>query len=464
MSRPDHPSRRASLAATLRLAVPLMVAQVATVALALVDTITFGFLGTQALAGGGLGASVFSLVNITCVGVLMATGNIVAFAHGAGRRDEVRAAVAGGLVVALGLGLAVGALAIGGGEALLRAFDQAPDVAGTAAAYLAWASTGLVPSLVLIVLRGFTVGLGRPGPITAITLGAVLVKAALNVPLLAIASDPSDEHAAAFGAAWAGATTALTYLIMAVALWTWCRRRLPDLLPGQRAALKSLSHAGETIRLGLPIGITYGLEAGLFTAAAVIVGRSGEVALAAHTIGNQLVYVALMIIIGLSHAASVRVGQAAGAGDLEEARRRGRESIALVLIVTSVTAVVFLSLGDELARLLVGRSDASSEDVVALAATLLLVAAAFQWADGVQNVAMCALRGLKDSRSTAIVAVVAYWGVGVPASWGLSGSFGAVGVWWGLWIGLHAAAVLLVARFEFMTRPSRWPTGRPCLP
>lgn len=454
MSRPDHPSRRASLAATLRLAVPLMVAQVATVALALVDTITFGFLGTQALAGGGLGASVFSLVNITCVGVLMATGNIVAFAHGAGRPDEVRAAVAGGLVVALGLGLATMLAAFLAGEAVLRATGQAPAVASTASVYLAWACLGLVPSLALTVLRGLTVGLGRSGPITLITVAAVAIKALLNLPLVLVTGDMSDAERAGFGAAWTGAATAATYLVMAGGLWLWCRKRLPEMLPRLGARPWRVPRTGETLRLGLPIGLTYGVEAGLFTMVALIVGRSGEIALAAHTIGNQLVYVAFMVIVGLSHAASVRVGQAAGAGDLAEARRCGREALLLTIAVTSVTAAVFAGFGEPLAALLVGRADETSGDVVALAASLLLVAAAFQWADGTQNVAMGALRGLKDSRATAIIAIVSYWGVGIPAAWWLAGSNGAIGAWWGLCIGLYTAAGLMVIRFELVTRIS----------
>ncbi|MGJ3262265.1 MAG: MATE family efflux transporter [Salinarimonas sp.] len=451
MSQLDGRSTPAALAATLRLAVPLMIAQVATVALALIDTITFGYLGTQALAGGGLGASIFSLVNITCVGVLMATGNIVAFAHGAGRPDEVRAAVAGGAVVALGLGLATMLVALRAGEAALRATGQAPAVAATAAIYLSWASLGLVPSLLLTVLRGLTVGLGRPGPITAITIAAVATKSLLNMPLIWLTVGMDDAQRAGFGAAWTGAATAATYLVMAGAAWVWCRKRLPEMLPRRSARPWRVPRTSETLRLGLPIGLTYGVEAGLFTMVALIVGRSGEIALAAHTIGNQLVYVAFMVIVGLSHAASVRVGQAAGAGNLAEARRRGREALLLTITVTSVTAAVFAGFGEPLAAMFVGRADDASQDVVALAGTLLLIAAAFQWADGAQNVAMGALRGLKDSRATAIVAIVAYWGVGIPAAWWLAADHGAVGAWWGLCIGLYTAAALMLLRFERVT-------------
>ncbi len=174
MKRHGSLSLWAELAQTLRLALPLAAAQVAVAAMGLVDTLTFGWLGTAALAGGGLGTAVFSLVNIVCVGVLTAVGNVVAFAAGAGDRGAIRGAVQAGLRIATALGAFAALLCALSGPALVG-LGQAPAVVEGASRYLAFAALGIVPSLLFTALRGLAVGLGRPGPITMVTAAAVIL-------------------------------------------------------------------------------------------------------------------------------------------------------------------------------------------------------------------------------------------------------------------------------------------------
>ena len=441
----------AEAALTLRLAVPLMTAQVSVVALGLIDTATFGVLGTAALAGGGLGASLFGFVNITSVGVMTATAIQVAYASGS-RRDSLPAIMRAGLLVALLLGLGA-SLLVGASGPLLRRLGQDPAVVTDALRYLAFAAPALIPNLAFTALRGLTVGLGRPGPVTAITLAAVLLKAVCNVLIVLMVQHADPAERAARGLALAGAADTLTYGFMALALWIHCARRFPGLAGLPR--LETLRSAAllEAIRLGIPIGLSYGVETALFTGAGLIIGRFGAAALAAHAIALQCAALTFMMAVGISQAATVRVGQAWGAGRVHDARRVGRQAIGLGLLAMSASAALFAGFGHEIATLLAGDGEGSSE-VVGLATRLLGVAACFQAFDGTQNIAIGALRGLKLTRVPLLAALVGYWMVGLPASWLLSVAtpLGPVGVWWGLAIALATTAVILVTAFERATR------------
>lgn len=434
---------------TLRLALPLMAAQMATIALGLADTVAFGRLGVTALAGGGLAVAVFSFVHVICIGVLMAVGNQVAWLKGANQHDEIAGTVEAGLFVAVALGAAAALLMAVCGP-LLTFLGQKPALVAAAVIYLGWVGIGIAPSLVFTTLRGLSVGLGYPGPIAAITALAVILKVVFNAVVVLTVAD------SATGLKWIGIGTAFTFTLMAGAMMVYCRLRFPAhfRLPGLRTWRRPVMR--ETLRLGVPIGAAFGIEAGLFTGVALIVGGLGPIALAAHHVANQWVYLTFMIAVGLSHATSVRVGQAAGGGDWREVRRVGGQGLVLGLAAMTGTAVLYATFGYQLAAWIVRPSSPADWAVIELAAGMLMVAAAFQWVDGLQNIAMGALRGLKEPGSAILAAVVGYWLIGLPAAWLLVGAVepGAVGAWIGLALGLTAAAAIMLARLHWLTRPS----------
>jgi multidrug resistance protein, MATE family len=142
---------------------------------------------------------------------------------------------------------------------------------------------------------------------------------------------------------------------------------------------------------------------------------------------------------------------------MSEAKRVSRQAILLGLMMMSASAVVFLFLGSTIAGSMTERSAQARPQIVDLTAQLLLIAAAFQFADGTQNIAMGALRGLKRTRSTMVIGAIGYWGVGLPVGWffGSVRQLGAQGAWWGLLAGLYATAILLVVRLEYVTSRPR---------
>ena len=179
-------------------------------------------------------------------------------------------------------------------------------------------------------------------------------------------------------------------------------------------------------------------------ATALLIGRLGEVPAAAHQIAINVSALCFMVPMGLAEATTVRVGHALGAGAPDGVRRAARAGYAIVLATQALSALLLLSGHDAIVA--VYTTDAA---VAALASTLLLYAAAFQFPDGVQVLSAGALRGLRDTQRPMVLAALAYWGVGMPlgAGLGLGLGWGPQGMWVGLIVGLTTAAILLSSRF-----------------
>jgi MATE family multidrug resistance protein len=208
------------------------------------------------------------------------------------------------------------------------------------------------------------------------------------------------------------------------------------------------------LALGLPIGFTWLMEGGLFVATALVIGRLGEVPAAAHQIAINVASLCFMVPMALAEATTVRVGHAVGRCDRDGMRRAAFAGFALVLVTQLITGTTLLLGNETIAAFYTG--DAA---VIALASSLLLMAAAFQFPDGVQVLSVGALRGLKDTRVPMLIAAFAYWGIGMPLGavlgLGVEGRLsaqGPLGMWIGLIAGLTVAAVLLGLRFLRISR------------
>ena len=436
---------------TLALAVPVVLVQLSQMSMSFVDVVMVGRLGTEALAAIVLGSTTYFTVSLVCVGVLVAVQPTVAQAVGAGDDAAAGRGARQGLWLATLLG-APFTVGLGFMEDVFLWTGQAPETAALAGSYVAAIRWGFVPNLWFTALRGLCEGDARPGPVLAVTLLGTAFNAGLNYVLMFGALG-----APALGLVGTGWSSALTITAMFVALALYVRAgplgrfgvftglRRPD--PEALAAL---------FRLGWPIGVGFGLEAGLFTAATLFVGRlpNHEVALAAHQIALNAASVTFMVPLGIGMAGGIRVGQAAGAGDHAGAARAGWTAAGLGAIFMTLSALVFWLRPGWVVRLYAGPSP--EPETAALAVALLGIAAVFQLFDGVQAAVAGALRGLKDTRVPMAIAAVAYWGVGLTVGGllGLRLGAGARGLWWGLTLGLAVAAVGLSARFASRTRRS----------
>ena len=443
---------RQEIAATSRLATPIVATQLAQIAIMTVDVLMMGWLGAAALAAGAVGSNLFFMVVVSGFGICMATGPLIAQAIG--RRlhvvRDVRRSVHQGFWAAALLTVPA-TLLLGQAEDLLLLLRQEPAIAAEAHAYTVALMWGLFPVLGFMVLRQFIGALQRPRAALAIQAAAVVINAAGNWLLMF-----GHYGLPKLGVVGAGVASAVANWIAFAALLGFVlhdrRMRRFRLLQGVERA--DLARLREVVRLGLPIAGTLLLEVSVFSAAVYMLGAIDTEQLAAHQIAIQCAALTFMVPFGLAQAATVRVGIAAGAGDRESVRRSGWTAFLLGLGFMSTTAIVMFALRGPIAGLFLDLDTEQNQRVAAYAVQFLAIAALFQVFDGSQTIAMGALRGLKDTAVPLVIAALGYWVVGFGMCWVAAFVFGlaGVGIWLGLALGLATVAALATLRFAARER------------
>jgi MATE family multidrug resistance protein len=203
------------------------------------------------------------------------------------------------------------------------------------------------------------------------------------------------------------------------------------------------------LKIGFPAAGQIAFEIGVFSFATAIVAKLDARSLAAHQIALSAVSFTYMVPLGISSAAAVRVGQALGRGDQAAARQEGWTGVRLAMLFMGTAAIAFLLMPELIARIFT-----PDKLVIAASDSLLAIAAIFQLFDGAQVVVTGALRGMGDSHTAAIVNLIAYWFIGIPAGWILCFNYGwgARGVWAGLCIGLVLIGITLLWTWHRKTR------------
>lgn len=427
------------------LAAPLILTQLAQVALTTTDIVMMGMLGAREVAAGGLALTLFNQLRTMGTGLITGTGNLIAFANGqnapAQIRQLVRASVALTTLVAIVFALLM--LVI---ERPLVWLGQEPSVARQTALYLAAAAPGMLPCLWFQALRQYTVGLRKPGPLLAITIVSIALNAALDYALMF--GRFGFPKLGLVGIACATSSVYLLSFLMFLGV-VLSRRELAEhlSLAGWRTDLAALAR---TWKMGVPIAATYGSEAAFFTVLTLVIGSLGTGPLAAQTIVNQVIYIVFMVSVGLSHASSISISHACAQHDYHGARRLGYTGLALGLGAMLLLALPYLAMPGEVIRPFLDARSAANADVLNLAAGLLTIAALLQVFDCGQNIGVGILRGLGDVKSSFRISLVGYWLIGLPIAYfaGIVLGYGIYGIWAGLAVGLAATAALLLRRFE----------------
>ena len=432
----------------MRLAGPLAIAQLAQMAMGVTDTVLLSSLGGDALAAGGLGASLFITVCVVLQGVLAALAVLVSQARGAGRGADVPRLYWAGMFLAVLLLVPAFAL-LSAAEPWLLAVGEPPALAHDVGRFmdvLRWATPGALLSMGL--MRAFLPAIGQGGMILWISLATALFNGALCYGLV---------HGAwglpALGLRGPALATVLSFTAEAGALMALLHNR-PTLRRFVAWRRPRLAMLGAMLRLGIPVGATFAVETGLFLAVAVLIGWLGPVPLAAQQVALSVVSISFMVPLAIAQAANVRVGHRVGAGDAVDARRAGLVAIGLGAVFEGLAALLLLAAPHVVIGLYLDPALPGNAEAFAIAINLIQVAVVFQVADGVQCVASGALRGLGDTRVPFLLATAGYWGIGFPTAWFLTmrAGWGAAGAWWGLAVSLTAVAILLTCRFLRRTR------------
>jgi MATE family multidrug resistance protein len=416
---------------TLRLALPLIIAEVGWMSMGIVDTIMVGRLPDSAVAIGatGLGQSLYHSVAIFGGGLLLGLDTFVAQAYGRKDLHDARISLVNGLFLALAL-TPILMLAVSFWPPLMQHFGISAELVEPMRPFLHALNWGTLPLLTYFALRRYLQAENVVLPIMFALISANVVNAIgdwaliyghLGLPAMGIT-----------GSGWA-TCVARIYMagVLAVTLlWVESKRSLPKWTGAVRIDLRRVT---ALLKLGAPAATQILLEIGAFAAATALVARLGPVPLSGHEIALNCAALTFMVPLGISSAAAVRVGQQLGRRDPAGARRAGWSAIVLGAGFMTCSGLVFVSIPTWIARLF-----SPDPVVIRTGARLLLVAAAFQLFDGLQTVATGALRGAGDTKTPMLANFVAYWLIGLPVGYLLCFKlgWGAVGVWIGLCAGL----------------------------
>lgn len=444
---------RAEALATLTLAGPLIVHNLALVGMALTDTIMAGLLGAPTLAAVAVGANVWAPVFLFALGVLMAQSPTTAHLYGAGKARDIGHYARQMLWLSQVLGWG-GFFLLRHLAPFMRAIHIEPAIIPNATAYLDALAWGLPGLCLYQALRFTSEGIGHTRPMLAIALGALAVNGVLDYILMY-----GKLGLPALGAAGCGYATAVTQWLMFLALLIYVRRRAlyRPLEIFARFEWPQWVAQRELLWLGVPIAVGIFMESSLFAGVGLMMGTLGTDIVAAHQIALNYASFVFMVPMSIALAISVRVGQALGRGDAHGARLAGFAGIGLCLCFEVLSALSMLLLPHYIVEIYT-----RDGNVARIAASLLYIGAIFQLSDGLQTSAAGALRGYKDTRVPMLITIVAYWLVGFPLAWafGIPLHLGPQMIWAGFIAGLSVAAILLLARYLRLSRaPLRAPAS-----
>ncbi|HTQ34598.1 MAG TPA: MATE family efflux transporter [Stellaceae bacterium] len=435
--------------ATLALAVPLAAANLSQMAMSVIDTIMVGKLGAVPLAAVALGGGFYFTTVVICLGVLTAVAPLAAYAIGAGDRAAAGRIARSGLILAVLLSSPI----IGAMTEAHRLLDvigynaALSDEVGRFLHAVCWGAPGF---LGFAVLRSLLAALKRTRGVMIVLTLCVPANAALN--WVFIYGHLGMPPLGLTGAAIASAT--VQWLMMAGlvgVVWRLQRVGGAPRLRGERREI--VADFRRILRLGAPIGGLQALEIGVFVTAAAVVGLFGADALAAHQIAINYASITFMVPMGIGQAATVRVAAERGAGMVPAARRAAFVALVLGTGFMAVSAVIIWAVPHAIVAAYVSIGEPQNQALVALALRFLFFAGLFQVVDGMQVVAVGALRGYEDTVVPMLFAGIGYWGIGFIGGWALTFPFGLgpIGMWWGFVIGLAAVATLLTLRLFHRT-------------
>ncbi|HUF65125.1 MAG TPA: MATE family efflux transporter [Gemmatimonadaceae bacterium] len=436
MSSVSKPTR-ADFRELIGLATPIVAVWVGIMLMGVVDSIMVGRYSAQALAAVAIGNFYFFSVFVLAGGILFALDPLVAQAVGANDRPAISIALERGLVLSVVLAVATIPLLLAGGP-VLRALRQPADVIPGATLYVLVVGTSMLPLLVFTAIRQTLQAMEVVAPIVVATAVANVVNALLNWTLIF-----GNLGAPALGIRGAAIATAVSRVVLTAALLVFAWKRLrPYLRVWSRRSLE-WGPLARMLRIGIPIGIQQELEVLAFSFMLLMVGWMGTTAVAGHQVAINLASMTFMVPLGIGAATAVVVGQRVGAGDDPAARRAAAAGLICGVGFMALSAIVFLTLPSVLASVYT-----NDPAVLALAVALIPIAGVFQVFDGLQVVSLGALRGIADTRTPMLIALLGYWVLGMPVGiWLAFGvGMGPQGVWWGSVVGLASVGLLLLWR------------------
>lgn len=423
----------------VRLAVPLVLAELGWMTMAIVDTMMVGRQthSAEAIAAVSLGSVLYLAVAFFGTGLMLGLDTLVSHSYGAGDVEDCHRSLVNGVYLSLGIApVLMGIVRLF--EPLFRSLDIQPAVLNQAIPYLRALNWGTLPLLLYFVFRRYLQGMNLVKPVVFALVSANFVNLVGNWSL--IYGHLGMRAMGTVGSGWSTciARTYMMSLLLGYSLY-YDHRFQTGLRQARR--LPHMARVWRLVYLGLPAAMQYVLEVGVFAVATAMIGKLGALALASHQVALNTVSFTYMVPLGISSAAAVRVGQALGRKDPHAASRAGWTAMGLGTGFMGCMGILLLAVPQYIARIY-----SPDPVVIRSASTLLFVAAFFQLFDGMQTVATGALRGAGDTRSPMICHLFFYWAIGLPLGAYLCfrRGWGAAGLWTGLCVALILIGIALL--------------------
>jgi MATE family multidrug resistance protein len=415
----------------LRLAGPIVLAELGWMTMAIVDTMMVGRQTNSAVAIGAvsLGSTLYYTVAIFGTGLMLGLDTLVSHAHGAGDVEDCHRSLVNGVYLSLGVApLLMGLVWLWG--PVLRAMEIEPQLLNQAIPYLHAINWSTLPLLLYFVFRRYLQGINLVKPVMFALISANFVNLTGN--WVFIFGHFGHRAMGTVGSGWA---TCIARIYMVAVLLVFCVYQDLRHKTGLRDARRwpTYLRVRQLMNLGFPAAMQFALEVGVFACATALIGKLGAVPLASHQIALNTASFTYMVPLGISSAAAVRVGQALGRRDAQAASRAGWTALVLGTSFMSCMAVAFWLFPRYIVRIYT-----ADPVVIQAASALLFVAAFFQLFDGLQAVATGALRGAGDTRTPMLCFLIFYWLLGLPLGVYLCFhvGWGAAGLWTGLCVSL----------------------------
>jgi len=427
----------------IRLALPLVMAELGWMTMAIVDTMMVGRQSDSAvaIAAVSLGSILFNATAIFGTGLMLGLDTLVSHSFGAGKVEDCHRSLVNGVYLSLGIAPVLMGLVWGVGH-LLHYMGIANVVLAQAIPYLKALNWGTLPLLLYFVFRRYLQGMNLAKPVMFALISANVVNLVGNWALIY-----GHLGLRAMGTVGSGWSTCIARTYMMAVLLVYAVYYDYRYQTGLRVAsrMPNFIRIWQLVELGLPAATQFGMEVGVFAVATVLIGRLGPVPLASHQVAINTVSFTYMVPLGIASAAAVRVGQALGRKDAHGASRSGWTAILLGASFMSLMSVVFFLFPQYIVRIY-----SPDPSLIRAASQLLFVGAFFQLFDGIQTVATGALRGAGNTRTPMICHLIFYWLVGLPV-----GAYLCFDRGWGargLWAGLCLALILIGSALLYFWR------------
>lgn len=426
---------------TIRLAFPIIIGELAQMTLHIIDTAMVGAISYKQLAAASLVINAIGIPFILGIGITISVSQMVSMAHG--QRDAWKVShylfngfflcAVTAVVISAGLEL---------GKGLLWHMGQDPEVVKLAIPFMQLMGFSIIPMMLFMALKQFADGLEFTKTAMALSLLSMPINIFLN--WLFIFGNWGFPRLELIGAGWATLITR-TLIFILLALIILNHRTFRRYIIVSRTAWKLRRKTlRELLHIGIPSSLQLSAEAGAFTISAILMGTISAVAQAAHQIAISCASFTFMVSMGLSQAGSIRVSNAFGRRDWKKISVIGKSVLITGLIYGVFCAIAFFIFRNQLPQLF-----NDNDEVLRLAALLLVFAALFQISDATQALGAGLLRGIKDVKTPTIIIAVAYWVIGLPSGYIMTFvlGMGPKGIWLGFILALSFASVLLISRF-----------------